>query len=214
MKTAMDRILPVSAPLVRRALLPYKARRRAQFAALPDSSGRVVFLGDSITQFGMWEELFPDLSTSNRGINGDTVGDVIARVDDALRSPRVVSVMIGTNDLHGLGPSTSPAVIASQIGELIAVLHDLVPRVPLILNSVTPRSPLFTLRIRDLNARCARLADGAGVRFVDLWPTFADGDGAIRPELTMDGIHLSPAGYNAWAKALRPALDEALSAST
>jgi lysophospholipase L1-like esterase len=37
---------------------------------------------------------------------------------------------------------------------------------------------------------------------MDLHPQFADGDGMMRRDLTTDGIHLSPQGYELWQAAL------------
>jgi lysophospholipase L1-like esterase len=39
-------------------------------------------------------------------------------------------------------------------------------------------------------------------------PAFAGPDGAIRPELTTDGLHLSVAGYKVWTDLLRPLLSQ------
>ena len=50
------------------------------------------------------------------------------------------------------------------------------------------------------------LAQRHGATYVDLWPVFADAAGAIRKELTKDNLHLSTAGYLAWADVLRPHL--------
>lgn len=206
----LDRVLPYVAPVMRRGLRTHKARRRAQFQALSPSPGRVVFLGDSIVEGGMWEEWLPTLPTSNRGISGDTVGEVMARLDVSIASPRAIALMIGTNDLHGLGHSSDPQSIASQVRELVAALQDRAAGAPIILHSVTPRSSLFAERIRELNTRYRTIAEESGTSFVDLWPAFAETRGAIRSEFTLDGIHLSPAGYREWAAILRPVLDHAL----
>jgi len=44
----------------------------------------VLFLGDSITEQGMWHEWLPEVPTLNRGIGGDTVHEVQARLDSAV----------------------------------------------------------------------------------------------------------------------------------
>jgi hypothetical protein len=63
-------LAPLVRPIMRRGI----AMRASQFEALPRVAGRVVFLGDSITEGGCWEEWFPELPACNRGIGGDSVG--------------------------------------------------------------------------------------------------------------------------------------------
>jgi len=201
-----DRILPVIAPVMKRAFSSKKLLRLHQFEALPAAPGRVLFLGDSITERGMWEGWFPYLATTNRGIDGDTVEDLMARLDSAVCSPVAISLMVGTNDLSGQGRSREPADIARQIGELLDRLKEMAPQAHIVLNSVLPRSTLFAERIRDLRDRCREVAHQRDVDFLDLVEIMATNDGAMRDELTADGIHLTAQGYQLWVDALRPHL--------
>ncbi|HEY8590760.1 MAG TPA: hypothetical protein VIL55_14535, partial [Naasia sp.] len=73
--------------------------RRQQFAEVGARSGRVVFLGDSISEFGLWEEWFPEIPVLNRGIGGETSAQVLARLETAITEPRAVFLLVGTNDL-------------------------------------------------------------------------------------------------------------------
>jgi len=75
-------------------------RRLRIFERNPVRQGDVVFLADSITQTGKWEDFFPDSPTRNRGIAGDTTRRVLARVPEVARGhPAKVFVLIGTNDV-------------------------------------------------------------------------------------------------------------------
>jgi hexosaminidase len=49
----------------------YYHQRVTHFKSLPQSNGDIIFLGNSITDGGEWQELFDDLSVKNRGISGD-----------------------------------------------------------------------------------------------------------------------------------------------
>lgn len=64
----LDHILALAAPLIRRLGQRKLAERLAQFALMPPTPGRVVFLGDSIIEQGQWDGWFPALPTLNRGI--------------------------------------------------------------------------------------------------------------------------------------------------
>ncbi len=50
----------------------------------------VVLFGDSITEWGPWQDVFTDITHVNRGIAGDTTIAV---------KPKLISIMAGINDL-------------------------------------------------------------------------------------------------------------------
>ena len=201
----LDRVLDLAGPqLLARSRGP--AERRRGLFRVPAPPGRVVFLGDSITEGGLWEELFPDLWILNRGIGGDTTVDLRERLDDAINEPRVVSLLIGTNDLHGPRPRRDLDAIAARCRDIVERIRDRAPGVGVILNSVMPRTAFHTERLRMLNDRYRSVAMETGAHFIDLWPALADADGELRDELTRDHLHLSAAGYQVWAEILRPHL--------
>jgi lysophospholipase L1-like esterase len=202
----LDRILPLFAPLLRRALRTGQARRESHFEAVPEGPGRVVFLGDSITEMTDWGDWFPELRTTNRGVGGQAIRDLPPRLRTALIEPAAISLLIGTNDLHGLGESEDVAEIARQMRGLVQKIRTKAPGALLLVNSVLPRSMHFRDRIVSLNKDYRRIAMEHGATYVDAWPTLATEYGAIRPEMTTDGLHLSVAGYNAWTDLLRPLL--------
>lgn len=79
---------------------PHITMTKSQFELLPDSKTDIVFVGDSITEFGWWEEWFPDNNVKNRGISGDVVQGVLHRIDGiSSLSPKQVFLMIGINDI-------------------------------------------------------------------------------------------------------------------
>jgi lysophospholipase L1-like esterase len=166
----------------------------------------VVFLGDSITEYTAWEDWFPDLRTTNRGIGGQAICDVMARLETAIVEPRAVSLLIGTNDLHGLGYSTHVQEIARQMRALVERIREMAPSTHLLVNGVMPRSRAFRERIGELNQAYRVIADANGATYIDTWSALATAEGVIRRDFTADGIHLSIAGYQAWVGVLRPHL--------
>jgi lysophospholipase L1-like esterase len=44
------------------------------------------------------------------------------------------------------------------------------------------------------------------VTYLDLWPALATPKGTLRPDYTIDGLHLTGPGYAAWVECLRPLL--------
>ncbi|WP_183093749.1 DUF459 domain-containing protein [Nocardioides stalactiti] len=196
-------LIPMVRPLVKGRM---GAARRRHFQAVPVPPGRVLFIGDSITEGGLWPDLLPDLLTSNRGIGGEATYDLLERVDSAINDPVAVSLLIGTNDLHGPRELRSVAQVAQRFEEIVRRIRDRAPSTHLLVNSVMPRTELFRDRLREINEHYREIAARHDATYVDLWPTFADADGVIRPELTRDNLHLTPAGYLAWAEVLRPHL--------
>ena len=202
----LDHVFALAAPLIRRLGQRKLAERRAQFALMPPAPGRVVFLGDSIIEQGQWDGWFPALPTLNRGIGGESIADVAARLDSALHAPRAVVLMIGTNDVHEARNFADIAAAAIRMRDLVGAIRQAVPAAALIVNSVAPRTLHYRERITQFNAELVRIAAAADAQYLDLWPVMAGPDGAIRPELTTDGLHLTAQGYAAWAGALKPLL--------
>ena len=202
----LDRFMPVIAPLLRGVIAGSQSARRSQFSALPPCPDRVLFLGDSITEQGVWDEWFPELPTLNRGIGGETVGQVTARLDSAIMAPRAISLLIGTNDLGGLGASRKVEDIAGHMRKLAQSIRERAGAAPLFINSVLPRSAYFRDRIRALNQHYQHIAAECGATYINVWPALADGSGALRADCTADGLHLTGAGYRVWTDLLRPHL--------
>jgi lysophospholipase L1-like esterase len=202
-----DRVYLFAVPLMRPSVARRGMKRLEGFREEPPSPGRVVFLGDSITQRGDWAELFPNLQTLNRGIDGNTTEDVLARLDQAIDHPAAVSLLIGTNDLHSYPRRLKdPEGILQRLEEIVRRIRTAAPEAPLFVNSMTPRTSYFAKKIRALNVGYRQVAERNGAVYVDLWPAMADEHGALIKEFTFDSLHLTPEGYRAWAGVLRPYL--------
>ena len=74
---------------------------------------RVVFLGDSITEFWPLSDSFPGKPYVNRGISGQTTPQILLRFrqDVIALQPKVVVILAGTNDIaENTGPITLLAI--------------------------------------------------------------------------------------------------------
>jgi lysophospholipase L1-like esterase len=196
-------LVPAIRPLVKNRM---GAARRRHFDVVPVPPRRVLLIGDSITEGGLWPDLLPELPTSNRGIGGETTYDLLERLDSSINDPVAVSLLIGTNDLHGPRALRDVTQVAERTEEIIRRIRAQAPDALLLVNSVLPRTELFADRVRALNTKVREAAARQGATYVDLWPAFADSDGAIRQEYSRDSLHLTPAGYLTWADVLRPLL--------
>lgn len=180
-----------------------KRMRNSQLELLTPPAESVVFLGDSITDMGMWHEWFPELVVANRGVSGERSDELLARLDLAFNEPAAAVILIGTNDLSsGVAEDT----IVRNVDATLAWIRERHPGLPIVLQSVMPRAARYGGAVRSLNTRYERLATQRGARYLDLWPALAGEDGEIRPEYSLDRLHLTGAGYEAWVRLLRPLL--------
>lgn len=172
----------------------------------------VVMLGNSLTERGAWAEYFPGCSIRNRGIGGDCVAGMAARLDGiAAGRPRAIFIMTGVNDL--IFSKIAPETLLAQYERMLDTLRAATPGTKIYIQSLLPldesrSEEWFTgknARITAFNALLRRMAFERGLPYIDLWSRM-EREGKLPAEYTVDGIHLSPAGYAVWCEALRPYL--------
>jgi lysophospholipase L1-like esterase len=159
----------------------------------------VIMLGDSITEGIDWHELFPDLRILNRGIGGDTSAGVLNRLDEVIgRRPKVVFLMIGSNDLQAGVPIS---VTRANVGSIVGALAQSQTRI--VLQNVLYAAPLYRLgfndKVDELNRSLSDLCRAPSVSCLDPNRVLAD-SGALSPSFSLDGLHLNTAGYLAWKR--------------
>lgn len=167
----------------------------------------VVFFGDSITQGGLWSELFPDQRALNRGIGGDTTTHLLERVDQIYDlEPDKLFLMIGINDLNTDMPR---AETFANLDRLFDGFDARIPGTRIYVQSVLPINDdwVNALDPADIDAINEKLIAEAGARgyeFVDLRSVFTDATGKLDRSLSYDGIHLGGAGYGRWREQIAP----------
>jgi beta-glucosidase len=62
--------------------------------------------------------------------------------------------------------------------------------------------------INAVNQIISKLDDGKAVRYLDIGAKFTGPDGKVPLEIMYDGLHLTEKGYQIWADAMAPLLDE------
>jgi lysophospholipase L1-like esterase len=186
------------------------AKRIALFEQEPVVTGKVLFLGNSITEGGKWTKLLNDPTIINRGISGDITYGVLKRLPDIInRKPSKLFLLIGINDIAKDIPDE---VIADNIRKIIQRIKAASPDTKIFLQSILPLNPGVpgfpqhydkedhVFRTNQLLREVARQAD---VNFLNLFPIFADREQRLQREFTYDGLHLNEKGYEVWAKFLK-----------
>lgn len=194
--------------------------RHEGFNAIAKKGGvDLLFVGDSITDFwakagnAIWAARYAPLKAANFGISGDKTEHVLWRLQngnlDGIK-PKVVVLMIGTNNA---GRDSAPQ-IAEGVTAIVLEIRKQSPATKILLLAVFPRSekPDHPLRAKlaAVNATIAQLDDAKSVHFLDIGQKFLQADGVMSKEVMPDFLHPGAAGYQIWADAMQPKLDELL----
>jgi len=208
-------VLPV--PRSDEGILPRQAevlRRARETAAAP-----VVFLGDSITQGWedagreTWERDLAPLGALNLGVSGDRTEHVLWRLREAPithLSPRVIVLLIGTNNLGHQAATAEQTLVGMQA--ILDVLRGQAPQATILLLEIFPRGERFNPMRGDIAQinQVLRTHPGEHVRTLPLGDRWVRADGTLPAEIMPDFLHLSPLGYRQWSEGLLPALREEL----
>lgn len=180
---------------------PHITMTKSQFELLPESKADIVFAGDSITEFGWWDEWFPNHKVKNRGISGDVVQGVLYRIDGiSVLSPKQVFLMIGINDII---QEHSIEHIKDSYLHLCEKMSKEMPNTQIYLQSILPtNSDEKNVQIHDVNEEICRLAGEFGFEYIDLYSLFIDSEGLLKEGYSLDGVHLSGEAYLAWVDEL------------
>lgn len=182
---------------------------------------RVVFFGDSITDFWHLNEYFPDSDYLNRGISGQTSGQLLQRMKDDVIDlhPEAVLILIGTNDLARHVPLTAIESNYQTLADLAGA-----NKVKVIFAAVMPvsdyhkdqdpvyeRTPLRpAASITALNDWLQKLCTQRGYTYLDYYTALVDGSGQFQAELSDDGLHPNAKGYRVMAPLATAAIGKTL----
>ncbi|MCJ2048967.1 GDSL-type esterase/lipase family protein [Methylobacterium sp. J-070] len=177
--------------------------------------GPILFFGDSVTA-GLTAEtpaLFSGPQTVPRGIAGQSTQDMARRLrsDIAAYGAKGLHLIGGCDDILDRGRGVSYEAIVADIAAMLRDARDLYVRVWV--GSIPPVDPaapeaagLPVALIGQVNAWLRDHAQDYGADFIDYDAVLATGTGALRPDLTADGVRLNGAGYAALRQAMMAAL--------
>lgn len=164
----------------------------------------IVFLGDSITQRGEWQEYYPGYVVANRGIDSDVTEGVLNRLDPVIDlQPQQIYLMIGINDIRqGVDESKTVANYA----QILDTLKESLPECEIIIESVLPVRSTTGIDNKDvqaLNLEIQRMADERNLTYIDIYNKLVDANNDLPTDYSMDGVHMTGAGYAIWLQALQ-----------
>lgn len=186
-------------------------KRYALFKTQPIVTGKVMMVGNSITEGGDWKKLLNDTTVINRGISGDVTFGVLNRMKDITdRKPSKLFLLIGINDLSR---NTPDEVIVENIFTIIRKIQQQSPDTKIFVQSILPLNETFKNfpnafrgkmeHVKFINSQVSKYAGKLNFTFIDLHHQFLDKEGKMEASLSTDGLHLAPAGYARWVEILK-----------
>lgn len=202
---------------------PYLKKYQKENANLPileSGEKRIVFMGDSITEF--WSVLCPEFFDGkpyiNRGISGQTSPQMLIRfrADVIDLKPSIVVLLAGANDIAGnTGPSTLEMITDNifSMAEL-AKVHQ----IKVILCSVLPAydfdwkpGSFPAEKIVTLNTMMQQYAEANEILYLDYHSALVDERKGLDANFTDDEVHPNKKGYEVMAPLVEKAINEMLS---
>jgi lysophospholipase L1-like esterase len=185
----------------------------------PPVPGRVVFLGDSITDGWNLAKYFPGKPYVNRGIGGQTTMQMLVRMhpDVIHLRPAAFILLAGTNDIaHNTGPETQ-----EMVEDNIRAMCELAEshKIKIILCLLTPISDYTKGKqtehrppadIVSLNHWIESYAPDVHAQIADYYTALVDDKGMLREGYSDDGLHPNAKGYELLAPVAEAAIEAAL----
>jgi lysophospholipase L1-like esterase len=180
------------------------------FLSEPRTKEGIIFLGNSLTEkFNL--SVFNDSTIINRGISSDFTEGLLKRIDEVNSlQPSKLFIEIGINDIFAKVP---PDEIIENYEKIIESIKKKSPQTKIYIQSNLPVLREGNLTscaelnkiITDQNEQLKKLASKYGLTYINLYDHFVK-DGALDPQLSFDGVHITKSGYDIWKEILLPYL--------
>lgn len=187
-------------------------KRWTLFKSEPIVKGKIILLGNSITEFGDWQKLLNDSTVINRGVAGDNTFGVLARLDDVInREPGKLFIKIGINDISQNIPVE---IIVKNIVTIIKRVKVKSPMTKIYLHSVLPTNDNVKNEYPDaynkndkvnlVNKILKKKAKKYSIIYIDINKIFRDRYGKLDIKYAdSDGLHLNDFAYKTWIELLK-----------
>ena len=179
----------------------------------------VVFLGDSITEMYDVNKHYKDtgLNIVNRGVSSETSDEVLERLTMNVMSlaPSKVILLVGTNDLN---KGATEEEIVNNIIKIATNIRSFNDDTEIYVESILPvNNKAYLLSksivhnrsnesIRNINAELEANARYFDYTYIDTFSALKDENGNLKKEYSVDGLHISRAGYAVMTKTIKTAV--------
>lgn len=176
---------------------------------------KVIFLGDSITY--NFTQLKRFKNVINMGIGGDKTIEIIGRLNSvALQKPDKLFLMVGINDFttnKGKWGDHLRIPFLESYRLLLQILKLSLPKTKFFIQAILPLNvssivskeeiSIFNKEIDELNKVIKKLTAEFEMTFIDFTKIFKDKNNHLKQEFTIDGTHLTEAGYETFYKEIK-----------
>jgi len=171
---------------------------------LPNNGNRIVFIGDSITEF--WERhdsiFFSQNKYINRGISSQTSSQILERFQNDVidLEPKWVIILAGINDI---AENNGPISIEDIMNNIVSMVEKaLKNNIEVVLCSILPASNFYwnpkinpIEKIKQLNILIEAYCLTEKIKFVDYYTPMVDEYFGLDKKFTDDGVHPNLNGY-------------------
>lgn len=195
-----------------------KYRRLNKFC----EKGQILFTGSSLMEFFPVVEMTEGLTKKkvyNRGVGGSTSFEFLDHIGEVLLDlePSVVFLNIGTNDLSS--PDYTHEGLKERYRRIFTEIGVRLPKATVYFidfypmnEGKTPHPMAFGLRTNALTAAATAAVREVCKEFpfvtaLDCNGELKDGEGKLKEEFAIDGVHMWPEAYALVLKALMPYLE-------
>lgn len=179
--------------------------------------GQTLFVGSSLMEFFPIDEMQLTLDLDqviyNRGIGGTTTTDLLAAMDVCIfeLEPSKIFINIGSNDI-GSPEGYHKEALLNNYREIMQQIKQRLPRCEVFVMAYYPvnaeadfgldqpvKAMMFATRtnaaIVEANTAVEALAHAHGFHFINVNQGLADEKGNLKPEFSVEGLHIWPNGY-------------------
>lgn len=186
----------------------YYINRVTTFMNTYSGHGKIIFLGDSLTDIAEWNELLNNPNVLNRGISYDTTSGALNRISEITRlKPSKIFIMLGINDI---GKGLTSRNIINNYSKILESIKENSPDTIIYIQSVLPiNKDLFktttnSKEIIELNNSLKELCKNFDIKYIDLYSLFTlPNENKLYNEYTVDGLHINGKGYIVWRDAVK-----------
>lgn len=186
------------------AYLEKYAIENQQILKLPNNGNRIVFIGDSITEF--WQRydsaFFTQNKYINRGISSQTTSQIQERFQNDVidLEPKYVIILAGINDI---AENNGPISIEEIMNNIVSMVEKaLKNNIEVVLCSILPAIDFYwnpkikpIEKIKQLNVLIEAYCLIEKIKFVDYYTPMVDENFGLDKKFTDDGVHPNLNGY-------------------
>lgn len=181
--------------------------------------GKIIFIGDSHTEFYKTNIYLNKYNILNFGIAGDTTSGVLNRLKNNVidYKPQKVFIQIGINDFQ---KGKSKEQIYNNIISIVRTINDELPNTLIYVISLYPInkkiynfSKFFVYRrhnksIEYINQELKQYAKTNKYTYIDIASILKNSFGELAKQYTIEGLHLNSHAYKVVSEALIPYIAE------